>query len=71
MAPSFHTREDSATRRGAWFHLRGTVTYETELFVQAATREEAEHVYWGGEPNPGELCDERLLEIEECEQPLK
>lgn len=28
-----------------WFHVRGIATYETELFVQAATREEAEEVY--------------------------
>ena len=55
-----------------WFRVRGTVTYETELFVQAATQEEAEKVYWDiDDLETGELLDERLVEIEEWEQPLK
>ena len=55
-----------------WFRVRGTVTYGTEWFVQAATREEAEEVYWGiDDPATGELLEERLVEVEECEQPLK
>jgi hypothetical protein len=55
-----------------WFRVRGAITYETELFVQAATREEAEEVYWGiDDLDTGELLEERLVEVEECEQPLK
>jgi hypothetical protein len=54
-----------------WFHVRGTVTYETELVVQAATREQAEEVYWSiDNHNSGDLVEERLLEVEECEPPL-
>jgi hypothetical protein len=55
-----------------WFRVRGTVTYETTLFVQAATREEAENVYWSiDDLDTGELLEEQLVEVEECEQPLK
>lgn len=54
-----------------WFRLRGTVTYATEWFVQAGTREEAEAVYWGiEEPATGDILEERLLEIQNCEPPL-
>jgi hypothetical protein len=54
-----------------WFRVRGTVTYETEWFVQATTREEAEQVYLGiDDPATGDVLEERLLEVEECEPPL-
>jgi hypothetical protein len=57
--------------RERWFHLRGTITFETELFVRADTREEAEEVDWGNDnSHSGELLDGRLLEVEECEPPL-
>ena len=57
-----------------WFSVRGAVTYETLDFVQAATRDEALKVYWtldDDELDSGDVMDVTLLEVEECEPPVK
>jgi hypothetical protein len=55
-----------------WFRVRAAVTYDTEHFVQAATRDEALEAYWDTDiSDTGALLDETVLEIEECENPVK
>jgi len=52
--------------------VRAAITYDTQHFVQAANRDEALKVYWGIDiTDTGDIVDETVLEIEECDAPVK
>jgi hypothetical protein len=55
-----------------WFRVRAAITHDIQQFVQAANRDEALEVYWGIDiTDTGDVVDETVLEIEECEDPVK
>jgi hypothetical protein len=65
-------RETVQNDEKRWFRVRGTITIKTEAIIRAATREEAEVAYWDvDELDQRELLHDELLEVEECEMPLR